>query len=274
MNIEKLQISILGCGWLGLPLAETLAMQGHSIKGSTTTPSRVALLKQKAITPYLIELREHGVTGPIREFLRGSEILVIDIPPGFRKDPSRDFLTTLKSLVPCLADAGVQHILYVSSTSVFPESNRHFHEEDEFMPNTLSGKQLRDAEKLIMALDPGKNTVLRLGGLIGSDRHPVHYLSGRKDLPGGSDPVNLIHRTDAIGIISAIINTSHWGKVLHGVAPCHMTKREYYHAVAGALGIPAPIYKNGPETPTGKVILSDKTTALLNYRFTYPAPGL
>lgn len=29
-------VSILGCGWLGLPLAEQLLAEGYSVKGSTT----------------------------------------------------------------------------------------------------------------------------------------------------------------------------------------------------------------------------------------------
>ncbi|MEZ7854793.1 MAG: SDR family NAD(P)-dependent oxidoreductase, partial [Cyclobacteriaceae bacterium] len=36
-NDSNYCISILGCGWLGLPLARQLVQQGHQIKGSTTS---------------------------------------------------------------------------------------------------------------------------------------------------------------------------------------------------------------------------------------------
>ena len=31
-------VAILGCGWLGLPLAKHLLAQGHRVLGTTTSP--------------------------------------------------------------------------------------------------------------------------------------------------------------------------------------------------------------------------------------------
>ncbi|WP_321539617.1 NAD(P)-binding domain-containing protein [Flavobacterium piscinae] len=46
------QISILGCGWLGMPLAKHLLQKGYSIKGSTTTETKLELLQNEGITPF------------------------------------------------------------------------------------------------------------------------------------------------------------------------------------------------------------------------------
>ena len=46
------QISILGCGWLGLPLAEQFLERGYIVKGSTTSVANHGLLKSKNIIPY------------------------------------------------------------------------------------------------------------------------------------------------------------------------------------------------------------------------------
>ena len=43
------QISILGCGWLGLPLAKALLKNGFSVKGSTIVGFDTAASKEKAI---------------------------------------------------------------------------------------------------------------------------------------------------------------------------------------------------------------------------------
>ena len=48
-------------------------------------------------------------------------------------------------------------------------------------------------------------TVIRFGGLIGYDRMPGKFLTGKKDLPNGDAPVNLIHRDDCVQIIYQII---------------------------------------------------------------------
>jgi 3-hydroxyisobutyrate dehydrogenase-like beta-hydroxyacid dehydrogenase len=37
MDIENKSISILGCGWLGVPLAKHLIQKGFSVKGSVTS---------------------------------------------------------------------------------------------------------------------------------------------------------------------------------------------------------------------------------------------
>ena len=38
-------VSILGCGWLGKPLAISLLDDGYSLKGSTTKEEKLALLE-------------------------------------------------------------------------------------------------------------------------------------------------------------------------------------------------------------------------------------
>ena len=49
-------ISLLGCGFLGFPLALKLCKKGYYVKGSTTTPSKLNKLKRTGIIPYLINL--------------------------------------------------------------------------------------------------------------------------------------------------------------------------------------------------------------------------
>ena len=36
-----MQVSILGCGWLGLPLAKSLIEKGFSVNGSTTSVEKI-----------------------------------------------------------------------------------------------------------------------------------------------------------------------------------------------------------------------------------------
>ena len=39
------KISILGCGWLGLPLAKSLLKKKHELKTSTTSPEKMEKLE-------------------------------------------------------------------------------------------------------------------------------------------------------------------------------------------------------------------------------------
>ena len=49
-------LSILGCGWLGLPLAARFSAKAYRVSGSTTSPQKISLLEHEGITPYLIDL--------------------------------------------------------------------------------------------------------------------------------------------------------------------------------------------------------------------------
>jgi 3-hydroxyisobutyrate dehydrogenase-like beta-hydroxyacid dehydrogenase len=56
------QISILGCGWLGFPLAISLVQKGYVVKGSTTSLEKQDLFLKNGILPYAIQLNAVSYT--------------------------------------------------------------------------------------------------------------------------------------------------------------------------------------------------------------------
>ena len=84
MKEERRKISILGCGWLGFPLAKKLIENGFSIKGSTTSEEKLVVLEANKIQSYIIALHEDKIIGNTADFLNESEVLIIDIPPKLR----------------------------------------------------------------------------------------------------------------------------------------------------------------------------------------------
>ena len=51
MKEERKKIAILGCGWLGLPLAKSLLSKGYKVKGSTTSESKLEILENAGVLP-------------------------------------------------------------------------------------------------------------------------------------------------------------------------------------------------------------------------------
>ena len=260
------QISILGCGWLGFPLAKALISGGFFVKGSTTSSEKLSLLKENTIEPYLISLNENGIIGNIDGFLNNSEILIIDIPPKLREDSKENFVSKIENLISFVEKSSVKKVLFVSSTSVYGNDNSVVTEETIPNPDTESGKQLWETEKLLQNNKNFQTTVLRFGGLIGNDRHPVKYMSGKENLENPNAPVNLIHQNDCIGIIKKIIETNAWNETFNGVHPFHPTRKNYYIQKAIELQLPIPTFnlesKNG-----SKIISSYKIQQQLNYTF-------
>ena len=78
-------VSILGCGWLGLPLAVFFVGNGYKVRGSTTDNQKLQDLKENSIEPYLINLNPN-LTGKDYDRFFSSEVLIVNFPPQRRDD--------------------------------------------------------------------------------------------------------------------------------------------------------------------------------------------
>ncbi|POR26079.1 NAD(P)-dependent oxidoreductase [Flavobacterium columnare] len=261
-------ISILGCGWLGLPLAENLVLKGLSIKGSTTSVNKLEVLEKLKIQPYLIQLFENRVTENISEFLKESDLLIIMIPPKLRKNNDENFIAKIQKIIPYIETSNISKVLFISSISVYGDTFKKvtITEKDIVIPSTEAGRQLLKVEQLLQKNQKFKTTILRLGGLIGEDRHPVIYLAGKENLENPEAAVNLISQTDCIQIIEKMIyaNTV-WGNVFNAVAPFHPTRKEYYTDKAVQNNLKIPKFVNSDTQ--GKIIDSTLLIEKLPYEF-------
>ncbi len=268
-------IAILGCGWLGLPLAKSLLSKGYEVKGSTTSESKVEVLKNAGILPFQIQLEAQQIIGTIEDFLKETDVLIIDIPPGLRREISpleeMTFVNKVKTLIPFIEKSGIKKVIFVSSTSVYGDSFPFLEITEETKPNpdTESGKQLFVSENLLQNNIYFKTTVIRFGGLLGDDRHPAKFLTGKTNVENPDAPVNLIQREDCIGIIEKILNQVEydiWGETFNAVAPQHPTRKTYYQKKAELINLPLPTFAEHSESK-GKMISSKKVETILGYSF-------
>jgi nucleoside-diphosphate-sugar epimerase len=263
------QISILGCGWLGLPLAKTLLENGFSVNGSTTSQEKLSVLQNSGIQPFLIALSEDKTEGNLTGFLENSKILIIDVPPKLRGTEKENFVSKIKNVIPFIEKSHVENVLFISSTSVYGEDNLVVTEETELNPDTESGRQLVQAEQLLQSNSNFKTTILRFGGLIGEDRHPIKFLAGRKNIENPNAPINLIHQDDCIGIIMEILTSNSWNEAFNAATPFHPSRKEYYTKKAIDFKLALPEF-NSENLTFGKTILSSKVENVLGYTFTKP----
>ena len=276
------KISILGCGWLGLPLAKALLENGAQINGSTTTPEKLVALANAGIQPFLIDvpltLNNDSAEGKIfsaamQDFLSGSEILIIDIPPKLRGGAitalAKTFVNKIAILIPFIEKSTIEKVVFVSSTSIFGEDQKTVTTTTNPKPDTESGKQLLAAEQLLQSNINFKITAVRFGGLIGSDRQPATFLAGKENIANPNAPVNLIHQEDCIGIILKIIEMDFWNETFNAVSSFHPSREEYYTQKAAELNLALPIFDH-LKPSIGKIIENDKVLRLLKYTFAQP----
>ncbi len=271
--MQKERISILGCGWLGLPLAKFLTGEGYRVKGSTTRTEKFDTIRAAGTEPYRILLGDR-VEGDFAGFL-DSDILVVDIPPGRDEDAVGNHVSQISQLIDALVESPVRSVLFVSSTSVYPALNREVSEEDASDPDEAdspAGRALLYVEEMLRSETSFRTTVVRFSGLIGYDRNPARYLMRMKEVADPEQPMNLIHRDDCIAIIGAIIRKGVWGEVFNASSDVHPKRREFYAVAAESQGLPAPVFADSELKAAFKTVGSRKLVDALGYRFLHPDP--
>lgn len=264
-------VSVLGCGWLGMALAKALVKKGFRVNGSTTRVEKLDNIARTGAKPWLIKLVPEAEGDNVHQFL-DADLLILNIPPGRGAfDMETYHPSQVQYLSRIIEENRMGYVLYISSTSVYPDTNGDVFEEDLNGTDQSPSRAIALAEELLMENNSYETTILRCGGLMGYDRIPGRYFAGRKDLTTGEIPVNFIHRDDVIGIILAIIEQMKWGKVYNAVAPMHPLRRTVYHANAQAFGFEEPTYAPNPEF-SYKVVRADKLIHELGYQFNYPDP--
>lgn len=248
------QISIIGCGWLGLPLAKTLVKAGHRVIGSTTTREKLSLLEQSGITPVLFKLDPMPVGEQFNQLFE-SELLIINIPPGRKTNPPHFYEEQIKYLKYRLKDSKVEKVIFISSTSYYPNTNAEVTTETKFDLNNGSSEAVVKGEYQIDQVEQDL-VILRCGGLMGENRIPGKWFSG-KETSGAETPVNYVHQEDVIKVISQFVES--WptqAKVFNLVSDDHPTRAAVHEKMAKRYGFEPPVWIE-PKTVPSKVVKSD-----------------
>ena len=265
-------ISILGCGWLGLPLAKQLAKAGNRVKGSTTRVERLHEIESAGATGFLVKAEDGKWTGPyLKDFLT-CDILIIAIPPGTKRNPLSKHATEVKEVLTCIAahSISIQKIIYISSTSVYKNINKVVTEADVTLPAEADNKVLAEAEMYILQSSIQERVVLRMGGLTGYDRMLARFFTGKTDLAGWNEPVNLVHRDDAVGSILFMLNKKVRAEVLNVCSPQHPNRKLFYESLCAKFNLAKPAF-NTLVDADWKEVSSEKISSL-GYSWIFPDP--
>lgn len=262
-------VSIIGLGWLGLPLAKHMSAKGFAVKGSVTTTEKVITLVQQGIETYLLQLNPEPV-GNLNDLLQ-ADTLIVNIPPKAGKQGDAFYPQQIQHLTDAIRQSPIKHVIYISSTSVYPEASRIVTEDEVTTPERSAAPALIQAEQFIQALEPERMvTIVRCGGLMGYNRIPGKYVAGRT-VDSGEVPVNYIHRDDVIGIITSLTQHPVDG-TFNAVAPEHPTREAIYRKSCADFGYQLPTFVSPVEPVPYKMVSVAKLLQAINYTFKYPNP--
>lgn len=286
-------IGIIGCGWLGKALARNLLAKNITVLATSGKLENVVKLTQQSISAQQLtlpmdeaELAQHDV------FTQQS--LVIAITPQLRQGRA-DYADKIMQLVNAAEQRGiVERIILLSSTAVYDGLVGTVDEASVLNMTTEKVQILNTAEQAVLnftkhktkqAVKPAakQGIVIRLAGLVGSDRHPGKFIMANKTLSNSTAAVNLIHQQDAVGLIENILQVSDSTfndaqVIFNGVSDTHVSKQQYYQAAAKALKVAAPLCEkeqasdiiNGSANGKTRVVSGEKAKRALSYKFVYP----
>ncbi len=241
-----MNISILGLGWLGHPLALTLLKKGHQVRGTTRSEEKKRFFESQSIPSDLLVYPELP-PGSLFE----ADAVILNIPP---------FEGQIEWFKRFQIPRDVQ-IIFVSSTSVYGNHSELKTEVSEIQMDT----QLAFEEKWIQ--ENFKSwCILRCSGLIGGERHPGKSLSGKKNIKGRKHPVNLIHLDDVIGFILTLIDQNVSGQIFNVSSDEHRNKEFFYSDFAQRMGLPLPEFDNADDSD-GKTISNEKMKQIYSLKF-------
>ncbi len=247
-------ISILGSGWLGVPLAEALIQQGYAINLSSRSTAKDKLIRDIGAIPYLVNIDTR--TYPNDFF--NADMLICNI--------TSKNIEGFSTLIERIGQSQVQQVLFISSSSVYLNTNTIV-TEDALQENPQH--PLYRIEQLFQQAASFDSTIVRFSGLVGYQRHPGRFFKQGKIVPQANAPVNLIHRDDCIALIQAIIEQAAWGDTFNACADTHPTKRIFYQHASELLGQKPPEFDDTAENQY-KIVSNAKIKKRLGYQFIYP----
>ncbi|MCR9250226.1 MAG: NAD(P)-binding domain-containing protein [bacterium] len=269
MIYKEQKIGIIGCGWFGLPLGESLVNKGYQVNGSTRSIGKFPRLRKVGINPYRIDLSDIDDKA-IDSFL-AIDTLVFTVPPSKQNSSIQKQLQNLRNHI--IEQNREIKIIFISSSSVYPNSNKIVVEtEAQYIPTPRSGLILLELEE-IFSKSSLNTTVVRFGGLFGPDRNPGRFLSNKGEIAGAGNPVNMIHLDDCIGVVEFLIENETNDETYNACSPDHPTKKDFYDIASKALGITPPAF-NKKGTDFKQISASKILEAGYTFKYSNPTEAL
>ncbi len=277
-----MRVLIVGCGYVGLPLGAEMVRQGHEVFGLRRSQTVEAELRAAGLVPLAADITR---LEELRKIPSGYDWIVncVASSGGGVQEYRQVYLQGTRNLLAWLATAPPRKFVYTSSTSVYGQTDGSWVDENSpTEPEAETARVLLETENVLLEAARDRQfpaVVLRLAGLYGAGRGYwfKQFLQGEAKLEGDGERIlNMLHRDDAIGAISAALQRGCPGEVYNAVDDEPMRQLEFFRWLSTRLNRPLPpSVPANPQTArkrgaTNKRISNRKLKQELGYQFKYP----
>ncbi len=283
-----MRVLIVGCGYVGFPLATELVRRGHNVLGLRRSTTSDEALKAAGITPLRADITQPD---SLKQLPRDFDWVVNCVASGgggaeeYRQLYLQGMVNLTDWLVPTdqRTNVTIPRFVYTSSTGVYGQNDGSLVDETSLTePMSETAKLLVMAESFLLARAKEGNfpaMILRAAGIYGPERGYLlkQFLRGDSKIEGsGARILNMIHRDDLIRAIIAALERGRAGEIYNVVDDAPVSQLDFFRWLAARLGKPLP--PPGDEdaaTPrkrglTNKRISNAKLKAELGFEFQYP----
>jgi len=275
----KKRIAIVGCGYVGCALGESLVRSGHDVVGTTATKARVKEIESASIRSAVLE---HAQTDKLRALLQDRDAVFLTVAAGRRRGNYREvYLEGATNLLRAAEGTPVTRIIYTSSTGVYAQSDGSW--VDESSPTEPLEDNARILLQTEQALLEGTSelaktarvhvTTVRLGAIYGPGRDLGERIraSAGTERSDGDAYINMIHRDDIVTALTLLIDIEHHG-VLNLCNDEPLTRRKLYDTVIAAANLTPIRWIQSVSSPNlGKRVRNDLIKQALGLTLQHPA---
>ena len=255
---------LIGCGYVGLPLALSLQQKGHDVTGWVHSAESAAAL---AGYPFHRIIAGSVADNEVWDSLGENYDFVIHCASSGRGNESAYEQVFLKGALMMKTHQPHARKLFVSSTSVYGQAEGEIvTEESAAEPHTATSRILRVAEKVAVGFGA---TVVRSTGIYGPNRGVLFAKLRRGEAVIEGDGlrwINQIHQRDLVAALEHLIEVGALGKIYNATDDTPVTYRDYYAWCSEFLGQPMPPF--GPVNTERKRGLTNKRVSNARLRAT------
>ncbi|MBD2344578.1 SDR family oxidoreductase [Anabaena subtropica] len=204
-----MNITIIGCGYVGNAIAQYWRQNPNLvITATTTTPERVTELQKIA---HKVVVTQGNELDKLVSTLQNQDVVLLSVGAKGADLYETAYLNTAKTVVAALQqNSSVKQLIYTGTYSVYGDRNGEWvDEETPAIPTSRNAEILKETEDILLAASDEQLRVciLRLGGIYGPGRELIKIFSrvpGTTRPGDGSDITNWIHLDDIVAAIEFV----------------------------------------------------------------------
>lgn len=231
---------IIGCGFVGFPLAKHWQAAGDQVFATTRSEPRSAEFEALGLVPIIADITQKDSLANLKQIDVDTVVMAVGMDRSRYESVHQVYVEGLKNVLQNLSSS-IGQFIYVSSTGVYGDFEGQWVDENSPTdPQREGGKACLAAEQTLTESTFGDSaTILRMAGLYGHSRVPTRTTVEAKqwDKLSPAGYLNLIHADDAVAAIDIVAKQKIVRETFLVSDSEPTLRRDYYQFIADGYGL-------------------------------------